>query len=255
MLIILSPAKIQNFKPQTHILPDTKPQFLEEADILINELRKIPQTELPEFLDVNRGIAAGSSDKYYNWTNEHTPQNSKQAILTYNGEAYRGLNASSFTEADLQYAQKHLRMLSALYGVLRPSDLIQPYRLQMHIKLENPAGDELYTFWKEKITNAIKEALKDSGREKVLINLTSKEYTKAINTKALNARIIDFDFLESREEGYKTIVVYTKKARGMMARYILKNRIENIDDLKGFDADGYWYNTALSTENKMVFTR
>ncbi|NDV45558.1 peroxide stress protein YaaA [Paludibacter sp. 221] len=255
MLAILSPAKIQSFKPQQITGKYTMPEYLKQAEELINLLQPLSAKQLESLLKVNKDIARNSSDSYYNWDVNHSPENAKQAILAYNGEAYRGLDANSLTETDLEYAQNHLRIISGLYGVLRPLDLIEPYRLEMATKLKNPAGKDLYAFWQQKISKSINEAIRKSGKPEVLLNLASNEYYKSIRHKDLSAKVIDFDFIESRENGYKPITVYTKKARGMMVRYILQNHIEKVEDLKGFDTEGYWYNSMLSTENKMVFAR
>lgn len=255
MLIILSPAKIQNFKPQSVTDKYTQPVFLNEAEQLINLLRPYPVNELRELLNVSYEIAKNAVDFYFNWQTKHDLKNAKQAVLTYNGEVYHGLDASSLSETDLEYTQKHLRIISGLYGMLRPLDLIRPYRLELQTSLENASGKNLYAFWKEKITLAIKQAIKESGKPEILLNLASKEYSKAIHYKKLAIPVIDFEFLENRREGYKTITIYTKKARGLMTRYIIRNRIEDPENIKGFDSEGYCYNELLSTENKMVFTR
>jgi cytoplasmic iron level regulating protein YaaA (DUF328/UPF0246 family) len=255
MLIILSPAKIQNFKPQSVTDKYTQPVFFNEAEELINLLRPYPVNELRDLLNVSNEIAKNAADYYFNWDTKHNLKNAKQAVLTYNGEAYRGLNANSLSETELEYAQEHLRIISGLYGVLRPLDMIRPYRLELQTPLENSSGKDLYAFWKKKITQTIQSAIKKSGKPHVLLNLASKEYAKAINHKELTLPVIDFEFLENRREGYKTITIYTKKARGLMARYIIRNRIEDSENIKGFDSEGYWYNDLLSSENKMVFTR
>ncbi len=255
MLIILSPAKIQNFKSQPVTDKYTQPLFLNEAEQLINLLRSYPVNELRDLLNVSHEIAKNAADFYFNWGTEHDLKKGKQAVLTYNGEVYHGLDANSLSETDLAYAQKHLRIISGLYGMLRPLDVIRPYRLELQTSPEDIAEKNLYAFWKEKITRAIKPAIKESGKPEILLNLASKEYAKAINYKELAVPVIDFEFLENRREGYKTITIYTKKARGLMTRYIIRNRIEDPENIKGFDSGGYWYNEPLSTENKMVFTR
>lgn len=255
MLIILSPAKIQNFKTPVPSADYSLPEFLGEAETLVGELRKTAREELPALLNVNGELALSASDKYYNWEREHTPGNARQALFTYNGEVFHGLDAGSLSVDDIRYAQQHLRVLSGLYGVLRPLDLIQPYRLEMQAKLSNPAGKNLYAFWKEKITKAVFDALRQSGGRQAILNLASGEYSKAVQWKSSGVEVIDFEFLESRGDAYKPVTIYTKKARGLMSRYVIQNRIERPDDLKGFDAEGYWYNHSLSSENKLVFVR
>lgn len=255
MLIILSPAKIQNFKHQ-HITGNyTMPEFINEAHTLIKELRSYPSEDLTGLLETNPQITANAFYHYQNWTDEHTPDNAKQAMFAYNGEVYRGLNATSFSAADIEYAQKHLRMISGLYGVLRPLDLIEPYRLEMKTRLDNPEGKDLYAFWKQKITAAIKQAIMDSGKPPVLLNLASHEYFNVIGKKEFNLPVIHFDFLENKHGVYKSITIYTKKARGLMARYIIQHRIERLEDLREFAAEDYWCNEELSSDNKLVFCR
>lgn len=255
MLLLLSPAKIQNFSSQQVIREFTEPEFINEAETLVNEIRKLSIYELSRLLNINAGLAELNVNRHFNWHRPFTPENAKQAVLAYNGEVFHGLNARIFPADDFVYLQSHLRILSGLYGVLRPLDLIQPYRLEISTKLEMEETNDLYAFWGDRITVAINEALKLSGGPKVLLNLSSGEYFKSINRKLLQAEVIDFDFLESNENGYKSVVVYIKKARGMMVRYVIENRIENTEDLKGFSSEGYWFNEGLSTENKYVFSR
>lgn len=255
MLTILSPAKIQDFTTPLPSVTHTLPVCLDEAAVLMDELRRVPPDELPAVLNAGRAIAVSASDKYYNWTREHRLDNARQAIFVYNGEVFHGLDVRTFGPADLLYAQEHLCVLSALYGVLRPFDLIQPYRLEMQMKLHNPAGTTLYAFWKKKITSLLAHALEHSGEPRVLLNLASAEYAKAVDLKALGVRVLQADFLENKGGSYRNVTIYTKRARGLMARYVLQNRVENPDDLKGFDAEGYWYNTSLSDSDRLVFTR
>lgn len=255
MLIILSPAKIQNFEPQSIISDYTLPDFIPEAKELINELRSYTSEELTALLETNPEITAKAVYNYSNWTAEHSLKNAKQAMFTYNGEVYRGLKAMSLSANEIEYAQEHLRIISGLYGVLRPLDLIEPYRLEMKTKLENSAGKDLYAFWKEKITTNIKQAITDSGKPAVLLNLASNKFFKAINKRTLHLSVINFDFLENKNGVYKSITIYTKKARGLMARYIIQNKIEKLEDLQGFNDGDYWYNADFSSENKLVFCR
>lgn len=255
MLILLSPAKIQNFKPQK--LPETfsKPEFIDEAEKLIELLRELSPAELAKMLDINASLTSLNFDRIFNWHLPFTTQNSKQAVFVFDGEVYRGLNAKTFTDADFKYAQTNLRLFSGLYGILRPLDLIQPYRLEVSSKLNNHFGKDLYAFWREKVTTSVLATLIHSGKPPIILNLSSSEYFKTLDLKDKNVRFIDVEFLEQRNENLKQIVIYTKKARGLMARFVIENRIENIDDLKGFSADGYWFSERLSTNQKFVFTR
>lgn len=255
MLILLSPAKILNFKSQNTISGFTIPEFSKEARELIELLKDLSPYELGKLLDINNKLTQLNFDRIFNWHYPFTAQNAKQAVLTYDGEVFRGLNAKTFSESDMEYAQNHLRLLSGLYGVLRPLDLIQPYRLEISSKLANRQGKDMYCFWSEKVTASILKSLKSSGKPEIIINLLSAEYFKALNFKNKKIRVIDIEFYEYKNDRLKQIVIYTKKARGLMARFIIQNRIGDIEDLKGFSDEGYWYSPQLSNENKLVFTR
>ncbi len=257
MLTLISPAKIQNFKPQDKITDYTQPVFLKDAKSLAKQLRSYSISELSGLMKINSKLAEENAARYFQWRTPFTPENSKQAIFVYNGEVYRGLDASSLTNDDLLYLQNNLRMMTGLYGLLRPLDLIQPYRLEVKTKFLTESGEDLYTFWKPKVTKEIAKALKASDNPKVLLNLASNEYTKMIDKSKLKARIIEFDFQQyyPDTDRYKTITIYLKKARGLMARYIAQNRISNPEDLKAFSSEGYWYSEQLSSEDKMVFVR
>jgi len=255
MLLLLSPAKIQNNMPQNLVNEFTQPEFLNAAESLAKEIRQFSAIELSKLLSINASLAQLNADRYFNWHRPFTVENSKQAVLAFNGEVFHGLDANSFSQDDFVYLQTHLRILSGFYGVLRPLDLMQPYRLEISTHLQIGKWKNLYSFWGDRLTLSINEALNQSGENRVLLNLASGEYFKSINRQLLEARVIDFEFLENKNEGYRSVVMYTKKARGMMARYVIQNRIENAEDLKGFDAEGYWINPQLSGENKLVFTR
>ena len=255
MILLLSPAKIQNFESQEVVTKFTQPQFMDDAEILINKIRKLSLAESAKLLDVNSNLAQLNVDRHFNWQRPFTTRNAKQAVFVFNGEVFHGLDAKTLSPDNLTYLQSHLRILSGLYGVLRPFDLIQPYRLDVSTRLKTDEGNNLYAYWGNKITEALNETLKSSREPKVLLNLASGEYMKSINLKLLQAKVIDFNFLQYKNDEYKPIVMYIKKARGMMVRYVIENRIENIDDLKGFNAEGYWFSPQLSTENKLIFTR
>ena len=255
MLLLLSPAKIQNFVPQPYIAEYTMPEFLDAAQILVDRINQLSRSELAELLEINSNLAKLNADRHFNWQLPFTPKNAKQTVFVFNGEVFHGLDAGSFTQNEFTYLQSHLRILSGLYGVLRPLDLIQPYRLDVSTKLKTNKGNNLYSFWGNQITLSLNEAIKASGGPQVLLNLASGEYFKSIKRKKLLAQVIDFEFLENKNDSYKPIVMYIKKARGMMVRYVIQNRIENVEDLKGFNEDGYWFNSGLSTEKKLVFTR
>jgi uncharacterized protein len=255
MLLLLSPAKIQNFEPQKVVSTFTQPEFMDAAELLIDKIKQLSLSELAKLLDVNSSLAQLNVDRHFNWQRPFTTKNAKQTVFAFNGEVYHGLDAKTLSPDDLKYLQSHLRILSGLYGILRPFDLIQPYRLDVSTRLKTDAGNNLYAFWGNRITEALNKAIKASGGPQVLLNLSSGEYFKSINRKLLKAEVIDFEFLQYKNDEYKPIVIYIKKARGMMVRYVIENRIENVEDLKGFNADGYWFSPQLSTENKLVFTR
>jgi cytoplasmic iron level regulating protein YaaA (DUF328/UPF0246 family) len=254
MLILLSPAKIQNFKPQQVTDLYSMPHFMKEAKQLVNLMRQLHPTELSKLLDINHKLTELNYDRYFNWHVPFTPENAKQAALVFDGEVFRGLQAINFTADDFEFAQQHLIILSGLYGALRPLDLIQGYRLEVSSALKNENGRDLYAFWQARITKFVINALKNT-QPQFIVNLASSEYFKSLNLANKKVNVIDVEFLEYKNDTLKPIVIYTKKARGLMARYLIKNKIENIEDIKGFADGGYWFNPHLSTERKLVFVR
>lgn len=255
MLILLSPAKIQNFKTREEIKLFTQPEFTKEASYLVDLMRELKPIEIGRLMAINNQLTHLTLDRFIQWRLPFTLENSKQAALAFDGEVYRGLNARTMTEDEMHYAQSHLRLLSGLYGVLKPFDLMQPYRLEVSSKLENHAGKDLYPFWKEKVTNRIKKDLQQSGKPEVILNLSSAEYSKMIDVKAAKIRMIEVEFLEYQNDRFKQIVVYTKKARGMMARFVIQHKLDNEEELKGFNDNGYWFHPELSKKDKLVFVR
>ena len=254
MLILLSPTKIQNFEKQTVTKSFTLPKYMSHAEKLISLMRQLSPTEISKLLAINAKLTELNYDRYFNWHLPFTPQNAKQAALVFDGEVFRGLDAKSFSESDFEFAQQHLMILSGLYGALRPLDLIQPYRLEISSALANEQGKNLYGFWKNTLTKHVLDELKII-KSQLIVNLASSEYFKALDLKNSNVRIIDVEFLEYKNDSLKPIVIYTKKARGMMARYLITNKIDNAEAIKGFSDGGYWFNPQLSTENKLVFVR
>ena len=253
MIILLSPAKIQNFAPHSILTEYTECDFLKEAQELVEVMRQYNAVELAKLLKINFELAELNIDRLYNWHRPFTVENAKQAILVFHGEVFLGLNAETFSADDFQYAQQHLRIFSGLYGLLKPFDLIQAYRLDVADKIQLPSAKNLYTFWQDKITHKIKEEL--VANNNIILNLASNEYFKILNLKYLNANIINVDFLEQKYDGYKSVTIYTKKARGLMARYVIQHQITDPTDLQGFMQEGYGYNAELSSERKMVFCR
>jgi len=255
MIILLSPAKIQDLKPEPSLSKSTQPDFLAEAETLVSQIRRLSISALASLLKINPTLARLNADRYGQWHRPFSDKNAKQTVLVFNGEVFHGLDVRTLSKEHLKYMQSHLRIFSGMYGILRPFDLIQPYRLDIGDTFLTEDGENLYSFWKEKLTDTLQQELNKQKEPHVVLNLASSEYIKSIDRKRLNARIIDVDFLQMGPKGYKTIVIYTKKARGMMTRFAIENKIKDPEHLKGFDSEGYSYNPNLSNENKMVFTR
>lgn len=255
MLILLSPAKIQNFEKHSFGSFYSTPEFMKEAGQLVRLIRQLAPSELAKLLEINSQLTQLNLDRYLNWHTPFSSENSKQAVLVFDGEVFRGLNPGAFSNQDFEYAQAHLRILSGLYGVLRPMDLIQPYRLEVSSSLQNPFGKDLYAFWQNKVTKSVTKALKESGEPACILNLASSEYFKTIDLKNKKTRVINVEFYQYKEDKFRQAVMYTKKARGLMAAYVLRNRIESEEELKGFSDEGYWFHPEMSTDNKLVFVR
>ncbi|NLO71152.1 MAG: peroxide stress protein YaaA [Porphyromonadaceae bacterium] len=257
MITLISPAKIQNFKRQNIISDYSQPIFLKEAKTLVKQLRTYSINELSGLLEINSKLAEENAARYFQWKTPFTPENSKQAIFVYNGAVYQGLDPHSLSNDELHYLQNNLRMMTGLYGMLRPLDLIQPYRLEVKTKFLTESGENLYDFWRARVTKELANTLKTSDNPDILLNLASKEYTKMIDKSKLNVRIVDFDFLQyyPDTDSYKHITIYLKRARGLMARFIAQNRISDTEHLKGFSNEGFWFSEEFSSEDKMVFVR
>ena len=254
MLMVISPAKTLDYDTPPTTKRFTQPEHLDHAQQLIDQLRDLSPQQISELMHLSDKLAALNVARYGSWTPDFTPDNAKQALLAFKGDVYTGLNASDFSEQDFDYAQKHLRMLSGLYGILRPLDLMQPYRLEMGTKLANVRGKDLYAFWGERISTWLNDALTAQGDD-VLLNLASNEYFGAVKRNALNARVIDVDFKDMKNGQYKIISFYAKKARGLMTRYVIKERIERPEQLKNFNYDGYRYSPDDSSTDHLVFLR
>lgn len=254
MIAIISPAKTLDFQKNIRTSLYSEPIYKEEVKELVVELKKYSPPEISKLMKISDKLATLNVDRLIKWEEEHNLQNSRQAVLTFAGNVYQGLRAEDFSDEQLKFAQKHLRILSGLYGVLRPLDIIQPYRLEMGIKLKNSKGKDLYEYWRNKLTSCFNEELANHNSE-VLINLASNEYFSAIDIKDINGKIINIVFKDYKKGVYKIISPNAKKARGLMARYIIENEIDNPEALKEFDEDGYIYREDLSTEDSIVFTR
>jgi len=254
MLMVISPAKTLDFETPPTTERFTQPQFLDHSQELIAQLRELTPAQIGELMHLSDKLSGLNAARFGSWTPAFTPKNAKQALLAFKGDVYTGLDAETLKDADLDYAQQHLRMLSGLYGLLRPLDLMQPYRLEMGTKLANTRGKDLYAFWGNRISEWLNEALAEQGDD-VLLNLASNEYFSAVKRPALKARIIDTEFRDQKNGQYKIISFYAKKARGMMSRFVIAERIDNPEHLKQFDMQGYRFSKELSNADKLVFLR
>ena len=254
MLMVISPAKTLDYETPPATARFTQPQYLDHSQELIEQLRELSPQQIGELMHLSDKLSGLNAARFGSWTPAFTPENAKQALLAFKGDVYTGLNAVDFNEADFDYAQNHLRMLSGLYGLLRPLDLMMPYRLEMGTKLANARGKDLYAFWGTQISEWLNQALAEQGDD-VLLNLASNEYFSAVKKSALNARIINTEFKDLKNGQHKIISFYAKKARGMMSRFVIKERINNPEHLKQFDEQGYRFSAAQSKPDLLVFLR
>ena len=254
MLAIISPAKTLDFKSATPAFTFTQPQFPQQTKELVEICRQLTPAQLSSLMSISDKLAGLNVARFAQWQPHYDLDNAKAAIYAFKGDVYTGLDAASLSQEDIEYAQQHLRMLSGLYGLLRPLDLMQPYRLEMGTKLANPKGKDLYHFWGNTITEALQQALDTQGDD-ILINLASDEYYKSVKAKNLQARIIKPVFLDFKNGKYKVISFYAKKARGLMCRYLIENRITQLEALKNFDLGGYYFVEAESSNNEWIFKR
>ncbi|BBR60655.1 MULTISPECIES: peroxide stress protein YaaA [unclassified Klebsiella] len=254
MLILISPAKTLDYQSKLATTRYTQPMLLEHSQTLIREARKLSAPQIKALMGISDKLADLNATRFHDWHPDFTPDNARQAILAFKGDVYTGLQAETFSDADFDFAQQHLRMLSGLYGVLRPLDLMQPYRLEMGIRLENPRGKDLYQFWGEEITQTLNAALREQGDD-IVINLASDEYFRSVKPKALKGSIIKPVFLDEKNGKFKVISFYAKKARGLMSRYIIENRLSKPEQLTGFDSEGYFFDAESSSAEELVFKR
>ncbi len=253
MFCVVSPAKKLDFDTPVSGLSHTQPYFLEDTEELLQTTRKLTRADLSQLMKISEALADLNHARFQGFSTPFTPDNAKQAALAFSGDTYVGLDAKSLNEDDFKFAQNHFGILSGFYGLLRPLDLIQPYRLEMGTRLSNPRGNNLYDFWGGQISQRLNDVLKDHS-QKVLINCASNEYFKAVDKKALDAEIITPVFKEIKQGVAKTIGLMAKRARGSMARYIIQNRLEDPQAIKKFDLGGYVYRDDLSKGNDWVFT-
>lgn len=251
--MVISPAKKLDFDTPCKDLKATDNQFLEEAQLLIKHAKALSKSEIAKLMKLSDSLAQLNVDRYNSWSLPFDTSNAKHAIFAFRGDVYQGLDADSLTKTQLSFAQKHLMILSGLYGLLRPFDLIQPYRLEMGTKLQNPLGKDLYAFWNHKLTDHLNQVLKK--KKAPLVNLASSEYFKAIQPSNLDYPVIHPVFKEKKDGVYKTIGIHAKKARGKMVRFALDEKISEAEQLREFAIDGYRFSKKLSDEAQWVFTR
>lgn len=254
MLMVISPAKTLDYDSAPVTKRFTQPDFVDQSAELVNRLRELAPPDIEQLMGISQKLADLNFGRYLSWSKKVSTDNAKQAILAFKGDVYTGLEAETFSEEDFGYAQDHLRILSGLYGLLKPLDLMQPYRLEMGTKLATNAGKNLYEYWGDQIVDAL-NAKMQSLNTKTLLNLASNEYFKSVNTKKLAGEIVTPVFKDAKSGKYKIISFYAKKARGLMSAWIIKNRITETDRLRSFDVSGYYFSEAQSTATELVFLR
>lgn len=252
MITIISPAKLLNFDKQNITEEFTQPVFQKESQLLINKLKKLSSKKISNLMGLSKNLSDLNFERYQQWHLPFTPENSKQALFAFNGEVYNGLKAESLTQNDVVFAQDNLRILSGLHGVLRPLDLIQPYRLEMGTKIGAGRAKTLYAYWSKKVTTQL---LSELPKDEVLINMASNEYFKVIDKEKFKHKIITPVFKDEKNGNYKVLTIYAKHARGMMTRFIIQNKITNPEEIKAFDEKGYVFNPNLTNGDEWVFTR
>jgi len=253
MLTVISPAKKLDYSSTVETQAHTQPELLSHAKELLKGLKTLSPQDVCALMGLSDKLGALNYERFQEWRTPFDQKNARQAVLAFKGDVYQGLDAQSMSAGELAWAQDNLRILSGLYGLLRPLDLMQPYRLEMGTKYSNARGNDLYKFWGNIITDEINKVL--VGKTPVLLNLASNEYFKSVQTKDIKGQIISPQFMDKKDDKYKIISFYAKKARGLMSAYIIKNKITDVEKIKGFDSDGYSYNAAMSEGDKWVFTR
>lgn len=254
MLAVISPAKNLDLDSSLPTLRCSQPDMLDQAAELVEQLRGMAPHQLSELMHISDNLGRLNYERYQQWQRPFTKNNARPALLTFAGDVYQGLAAHEFDDHDFAFAQQHLRILSGLYGVLRPLDLMQAYRLEMGTRLANSRGKDLYAFWGNAITEELNQQIRKIGAQ-ALVNLASNEYFKSVNRKALSVPIIEPVFKDWKNGQYKTISFFAKKARGLMSAYIIKDKLTTCEGLKDFNSGGYQYNEAMSSGKKWVFIR
>jgi cytoplasmic iron level regulating protein YaaA (DUF328/UPF0246 family) len=255
MIIVLSPAKSLDYHTPAPLEQHTLPAFVADSAELISQLRDLSPQQIASLMKISDPLAQLNFERYASWVEQFDSANSKQAIFAFNGDVYEGLAAHSLSAAALNYAQNRIRILSGLYGLLRPLDLMQPYRLEMGTRFQNARARDLYGFWGERITHALNDALARTQGTQAVLNLASEEYFKSVKPKALAGSVITPVFEDWKSGRYKIISFYAKRARGLMARYAAEHGVEDAEQLKGFDSEGYAFEPAISGPATWVFRR
>ena len=253
MLTIISPAKALDFSPVGNGLATTQPRFVDDTSLLMDTCKTLEAGDLRKLMSLSDSLAQLNHARFQDMHLPLTAENAKPCVLAFQGDVYKGLDASSLEADDLSWAQGRLRILSGLYGLLRPLDLIQPYRLEMGTKLSNARGANLYEFWGNRLADALNDEDADPGAP--VLNLASQEYAKAVPPKSLRRPLVSALFKEERNGELKTIGLVAKRARGLMARHVIRNRIEDVEGLKDFDDAGYGFRPELSSDDQLVFSR
>lgn len=253
LVTIISPAKKLDYSPNQNKLNSSVPSLLDHSNELIKDLKVLTPQDVSSLMGLSDKLGALNFERFQEWKTPFTVYNSKQALLAFKGDVYQGLDPASLSKEDLAWAQDNLRILSGLYGILKPLDLMQAYRLEMGTKLKTARGKDLYEFWGSSITDEVNKSFKSS--DGILLNLASNEYFRSINPAKINARIITPAFMDYKNDKYKIISFFAKKARGLMTRFVIKNRINAANQIKDFSEAGYKFNEAMSTEEKPVFCR
>lgn len=254
MLALISPAKTLDYETPLPTDQFTQARLLDHSHQLIEVCRELSASQIASLMSVSEKIAHLNVQRFRDWQQDFDFSNARQAIFAFKGDVYTGLDAYRLTDTQLDFAQQHLRMLSGLYGLLRPLDLMMPYRLEMGTKLSNPRGQNLYEFWAEHITQLIQADLV-AANSQILVNLASDEYYKAVKVSKLQAQIVKPVFLDQKNGQYKVISFYAKKARGLMARFMIEHEIDKVDGLKDFNTEGYVFDALASNGNELVFKR
>ena len=252
MKLVISPAKSLNYESELPTGFSSQNCFLNEASGLINLLRKKSTKELSDLMNISPKISALNYERNQQWQLPFNSNNARQAVYAFSGDVYQGLDSYSIPKNKIDRLQDTVRIISGLYGILKPMDLIQPYRLEMGTKLQINKSKNLYEFWRSRVTSFLNDEMK---QDEILVNLASQEYFKAIDIKVLKAKLIHIDFKEFKDGNYKTIAIFSKRARGLMTRFIVENNAQTVEDIKVFNLNRYRYDKSLSSENRLVFSR